>query len=97
MQYAATYCIMLYICITNLVIITKITMEKGHKKRILNFITYYRLLPLKCKGALRIAIENKCQFSGGTFYYRLRIMKFTHIEVAAIESVISKHKKNETI
>jgi len=70
------------------------TTKKQQKKRIINVISYYRLLKNKDKGLLKVCIMEKCDFSESTFQYRIRNANFNRLELIAVEEIISKFKLN---
>jgi hypothetical protein len=62
------------------------------KKRIIRFITYYRLLPSGVKGQLKTLIEDACEFKGGTFGYKLKNGNYSELQLREIETIIQNHK-----
>ena len=62
------------------------------KKRILRFITYYRLLPVKERGVLRRSICEECEFKGGTFDYKMKHLNYSELQLRTIESLIPEHQ-----
>ena len=62
------------------------------KKRIIRFITYYRLQPTKVKGKLRDLISESCEFKGGTFDYKMKNGNYKELQLIAIEKIIQDHK-----
>lgn len=91
-QYIVRSYISLYICITNLAIITKTYALMTQNKRIISVITYYHLQRWKERGKLRKLISEKCEFKGGTFDYRITKEIFSDLELDAIEKIIQDHK-----
>ena len=72
------------------------TTQKAQKKRILNVISYYRLLTDKEKGEIKVLIMDECDFSESTFQKRMRDTKIKKLELKAIEAIIAKHKEDGT-
>lgn len=64
-------------------------------KRILRFITYYRLLPVKQKGELRAKICEECEFKGGTFDYKMKHLNYSELQLRQIESLIPDHQNGK--
>ncbi|MFZ4583110.1 MAG: hypothetical protein ACOYM7_10715 [Paludibacter sp.] len=61
-------------------------------KRIIRFITYYRLQTVKHRGKLRELISEACEFKGGTFDYKILNKNYSELELSAIEQIITNHK-----
>jgi len=65
------------------------------KKRIIRFITYYRMLRVKPRGELRKLISDTCEYKGGTFDYKMNNQNYSELEINAIEKVIEDYKNKE--
>jgi len=65
------------------------------KKRIIRFITYYRMLTVKPRGELRKLISDACEYKGGTFDYKMKNQNYSELEIDAIEKVIEEYKKKQ--
>lgn len=62
------------------------------KKRIIRFITYYRMQKVKHRGKLRELISAACEFKGGTFDYKMEHQNYSEFQLIAIEKIIQDHK-----
>lgn len=62
------------------------------KKRIIRFITYYKLQKVRHRGKLRELICEACEYKGGTFDYKIENRNYSDLELTAIEKIIQDHK-----
>lgn len=64
----------------------------SEKKRIIRFITYYKLQKNNHKGKLKELICEACGYKGGTFDYKIEHQNYKNLELTAIEKIIQDHK-----